>query len=84
MYNKGVVFDIGYGMDSFNFYVVEIVLCEGMKVVLISIDIYICNWENGFVYDLVIMMEKFCVVGYDWLEIIEKVIKVFVENFYLM
>lgn len=50
---------------------------------MISIDIYICNCKNGLVYDLVIMMEKLKFVGYMWEEIIEKVMEVFVQNFYL-
>ncbi|EGO5063810.1 amidohydrolase/deacetylase family metallohydrolase [Enterococcus faecalis] len=82
-YNKGVVFDIGHGTDSFNFHVAETALREGMKAASISTDIYIRNRENGPVYDLATTMEKLRVVGYDWPEIIEKVTKAPAENFHL-
>lgn len=82
-FDKGVVFDIGHGTDSFNFNVAEIALKEGMKAESISTDIYIRNRENGPVYDLATTMEKLRVVGYDWTEIIEKVTSVPAINFHL-
>lgn len=51
-YEKGIVFDIGHGTDSFNFHVAEIALKEGIKATSISTDIYHRNRENGPVYDL--------------------------------
>jgi dihydroorotase len=81
-YNKGVVFDIGHGTDSFNFHVAETALKEGMKAASISTDIYIRNRENGPVYDLATTMEKLRVVGYEWPEIIEKVTVEPAENFH--
>lgn len=72
-YDKGIVFDIGHGTDSFNFHVAETALSKGMKATSISTDIYIRNRENGPVYDLATTMEKLRVVGYEWAEIIEKV-----------
>ncbi|WP_086314197.1 dihydroorotase [Enterococcus sp. 7F3_DIV0205] len=80
-YNKGVVFDIGHGTDSFNFHVAETALAEGMKATSISTDIYIRNREKGPVHDLATTMEKLRVVGYDWPEIIEKVTEAPAENF---
>lgn len=82
-FDKGVVFDIGHGTDSFNFNVAETALKEGMKAETISTDIYIRNRENGPVYDLATTMEKLRVVGYDWTEIIEKVTTVPAATFHL-
>lgn len=81
-YDKGIVFDIGHGTDSFNFHVAETALKEGMKASSISTDIYIRNRENGPVYDLATTMEKLRVVGYDWPEIIEKVTAAPAKNFH--
>ncbi|MGX7245320.1 amidohydrolase/deacetylase family metallohydrolase [Enterococcus quebecensis] len=81
-YDKGIVFDIGHGTDSFNFHVAETALKEGMKATSISTDIYIRNRENGPVYDLATTMEKLRVVGYEWAEIIEKVTAVPAETFH--
>ncbi|MGX7202891.1 dihydroorotase [Enterococcus plantarum] len=82
-YDKGIVFDIGHGTDSFNFHVAETALREGMKATSISTDIYIRNRENGPVYDLATTMEKLRIVGYEWSEIIEKVTVTPAENFQL-
>ncbi|WP_430607276.1 dihydroorotase [Enterococcus sp. AZ170] len=81
-YDKGIVFDIGHGTDSFNFEVAETALKEGMKATSISTDIYIRNREKGPVHDLATTMEKLRVVGYDWPEIIEKVTSVPAGNFH--
>lgn len=81
-YDKGIVFDIGHGTDSFNFHVAEAALKEGMKATSISTDIYIRNRENGPVYDLATTMEKLRVVGYEWPEIIEKVTEAPAKNFH--
>lgn len=80
-YDKGVVFDIGHGTDSFNFEVAEVAFKEGMKAQSISTDIYIRNRENGPVYNLATTMEKLRVVGYEWEEIIEKVTEIPAKNF---
>ncbi|MEI5994595.1 amidohydrolase/deacetylase family metallohydrolase [Candidatus Enterococcus mansonii] len=81
-YDKGVVFDIGHGTDSFNFQVAETALKEGMKATSISTDIYIRNREKGPVHDLATTMEKLRVVGYEWAEIIDKVTVAPAENFH--
>lgn len=82
-YDKGIVFDVGHGTDSFNFHVAEVALKEGIKATSISTDIYHRNRENGPVYDLATTMEKLRVVGYSWAEIIEKVTVVPAEQFHL-
>lgn len=75
-YEKGIVFDIGHGTDSFNFHVAEVALNAGIKATSISTDIYHRNRENGPVYDLATTMEKLRVVGYSWEEILDKVTSV--------
>lgn len=82
-YNKGVIFDIGHGTDSFNFTVAQQALAEGMKSTSISSDIYVKNREHGPVYDLATTMEKLAVVGYSWEEIIKQVTEIPAQNFRL-
>ena len=72
-HEKGVIFDIGHGTDSFNFNVAEAAFSEGLKADLISTDIYIRNRLNGPVFDLATTMEKLLAVGYTLSEVIEKV-----------
>lgn len=83
-YEKGIVFDIGHGTDSFNFHVAETALKAGIKATSISTDIYHRNRENGPVYDLATTMEKLRVVGYSWEEILDKVTAVPAKYFHLM
>lgn len=80
---KGVVFDIGHGTDSFNFHVAEKALQAGIIADSISTDIYIRNRENGPVYDLATTMEKMHIVGYSWIEILEKVTNAPAKHFHL-
>jgi len=70
---KGIVFDIGHGTDSFNFNVAKTAFSENLKADLISTDIYIRNRLNGPVYDLPTTMEKLMAIGYSLEEVIEKV-----------
>lgn len=82
-YEKGIVFDIGHGTDSFNFHVAETALKAGIKATSISTDIYHRNRQNGPVYDLATTMEKLRVVGYSWEEILDKVTAVPAKYFHL-
>ncbi|MFS0945519.1 amidohydrolase/deacetylase family metallohydrolase [Enterococcus casseliflavus] len=82
-YEKGLVFDIGHGTDSFNFDVAETAFANQLKASSISTDIYIRNRTNGPVFDLATTMEKLAVVGYDWREIIEKVTSAPAKQFHL-
>lgn len=82
-YNKGVVFDIGHGTDSFNFKVAKEALKEKMLAHSISTDIYIRNRKNGPVYDMATTMEKLRAVGYSWQQIIERVTIGPAKNFHL-
>lgn len=72
-YQKGVVFDIGHGTDSFNFHVAEIALQEKMVPRTISTDIYHRNRENGPVHNLATTLEKMLEVGYSLEELISKI-----------
>lgn len=82
-YNKGVIFDIGHGTESFSFKVAETALSEGLKAHSISTDIYFRNRTEGPVYDFATTMEKLHTVGYSWEEIIEKSTAVPAKNFNL-
>lgn len=82
-YERGVIFDIGHGTDSFNFHVAEKALAAGIKCHSISTDIYIRNRQNGPVYDMATTLEKLHLVGYSWEEIIDKITLAPAENFNL-
>lgn len=82
-YERGVVFDIGHGTDSYNFHVAETALHEGMKAYSISTDSYIRNRLNGPVYSMATTLEKLRIIGYSWEEIINKVTTAPAENFRL-
>lgn len=82
-YNKGIIFDIGHGTDSFNFHVAEVALKEKMTAATISTDIYHRNREVGPVHDLATTMEKLLEIGYDLPELIEKVTSKPAEFFHL-
>ncbi|MGX7126772.1 amidohydrolase/deacetylase family metallohydrolase [Enterococcus viikkiensis] len=82
-YERGIVFDIGHGTDSFNFHVAETALKAGIKATTISTDIYHRNRENGPVFDLATTMEKLRVVGYSWEEILDKVTAAPAKAFHL-
>lgn len=72
-YQKGVLFDIGHGTDSFNFTVAEQAKREKLICHIISTDIYHRNRENGPVYNFSTLMEKMLCLGYSLDEIIPMV-----------
>lgn len=82
--DKGIIFDIGHGTDSFNFHVATLAMREGIKADAVSTDIYIRNRENGPVYDLATTLEKLHVVGYTWPELIDKITVAPAANFRLV
>jgi dihydroorotase len=82
-YNRGVIFDIGHGTDSFNFHVAEVAFQAGMKAQTISTDIYYRNREEGPVYDFATTLEKMLAVGYSLAEVIEKATIAPAENYRL-
>lgn len=71
-YNKGLLFDLGHGTDSFDFNVAEQAFKEGIKAHTISTDIYSRNRIDGPVFNFATTLEKLRLVGYSWSEIIDK------------
>lgn len=82
-YQQGIIFDLGHGTDSFNFFVAEAALKEKIKAQSISSDIYIRNRQAGPVFNLATTMEKMRIVGYSWEEILSAVTKTPARNFNL-
>lgn len=82
-FNRGIVFDVGHGTESFSFEVAETAFREGMNANSISTDIYFRNRTAGPVFDFATTLEKLRVVGYSWEEIIEMSTSVPAENFRL-
>ncbi|MGX6961918.1 amidohydrolase/deacetylase family metallohydrolase [Vagococcus xieshaowenii] len=72
-YNRGVLFDIGHGTDSFNFNVGKQAIENGLICKTISTDIYHRNRENGPVYDLATTLEKALSIGIPFEEVIKMV-----------
>ncbi|MCL1936154.1 MAG: amidohydrolase/deacetylase family metallohydrolase [Defluviitaleaceae bacterium] len=72
-YEKGVLFDVGHGKDSFNFNVSKVAKNNGIINFTISTDIYNKNRVNGPVYNLATTMEKFLYLGYSLEEVISSV-----------
>lgn len=70
---RGVIFDIAHGKDSFNFNVAEIAIKNGIKADIISTDIYKRSRIEGPVFDLVTTMEKGLSIGYTIEEVIDMV-----------
>lgn len=74
-YEKGIIFDIGHGTDSFNFNVAKEAVKEGLLCQTISTDIYHRNRESGPVYDLATTLDKMINVGFTLENVIEMVTK---------
>lgn len=72
-YNRGIIFDIGHGTDSFNFNVAKEAVKEGLFCQTISTDIYHRNRESGPVYDLSTTLEKMLSLGFTLEKVIEMV-----------
>lgn len=72
-YQRGVIFDVGHGTDSFNFHTAEIAKAAGLHPKSLSTDIYHRNRENGPVYDMATTMEKMLALGYSLPQIITMV-----------
>lgn len=72
-YERGVLFDVAHGKDSFNFEVAKIATDIGIKPYTISTDIYKRNRINGPVFNLATTMSKFVYLGYSAENIIDMV-----------
>lgn len=71
--DRGVIFDIAHGKDSFNFNVAKRAMDANIKADTISTDIYKRSREEGPVYDLVTTMEKGISIGYTLVDVIKMV-----------
>lgn len=82
-YDRGVIFDVGHGTDSFNFRTGEIARDEGLIPKSVSTDIYHRNRANGPVYDMATTLEKMLLIGYSLPEVIRMVTWAPADNFNL-
>lgn len=82
-YEKGVLFDIGHGTDSFNFEVGEKAIRSGLICSSISTDIYHHNRESGPVYDLATTLDKALSIGISLPEAIKMVTENPAQHFHL-
>ncbi len=60
---RGVLFDVGHGLGSFNFEAAAKALADGFVADTISTDIYNLNTVNGPVYDMPTTMSKMMHLG---------------------
>ncbi|MCI1880704.1 MAG: amidohydrolase/deacetylase family metallohydrolase [Sporolactobacillus sp.] len=82
-YDRGVIFDVGHGKDSFNFHTSEIARDAGLVPRSLSTDIYSRNRTHGPVYDMATTMEKMLLIGYTLPEVIQMVTYGPAANFHL-
>lgn len=61
---KGIIFDIGHGTDSYNFHTAETATKNKIAPQSLSTDIYHSNRENGPVYNMATCIEKILHLGY--------------------
>ncbi|WP_125589061.1 amidohydrolase/deacetylase family metallohydrolase [Companilactobacillus jidongensis] len=82
-YNRGIIFDVGHGTDSFNFEVARVAKSIGLTPKSISSDLYHRNRENGPVYNLATCLDKMLHLGYTMEEIIPMITTNPADNFHL-
>ncbi|MFD1418720.1 amidohydrolase/deacetylase family metallohydrolase [Companilactobacillus keshanensis] len=82
-YNRGIIFDIGHGTDSFNFDVAQEARSMGLRPKSISSDLYHRNRENGPVYNLATCVDKMLYLGYTLGEILPMITINPADNFHL-
>lgn len=70
---KGVLFDVGHGSDSFSFDVCKTAREQDILCDTISTDIYFRNREHGPVYDMATTLDKLMACGYSLKEVIDRV-----------
>ncbi len=69
---RGVIFDIGHGMGSFDFEVAKTMLKGGFMPDVISSDVHLLN-VAGPAFDLLVCMSKLLVLGMPLVEVIRSV-----------
>lgn len=82
-YNRGIIFDIGHGTESFSFDVAEAATKLGMAPKTVSSDLYHGNRQPGPVYNLATCVDKMLYLGYDLKEIIPMITANPAEDFRL-
>lgn len=82
-YDRGVIFDVGHGTDSFNFDTAAIAFKAGLVPQSISTDIYHRNRENGPVYNMATTLDKMRLLGFDLPTVIRMVTVAPADNFNL-
>lgn len=68
---RGVIFDVGHGLGSFNFAAARRALDAGFPPDTISTDLYNLN-VNGPVYDMPTTMSKFLYLGMSFEEVLQR------------
>lgn len=69
-YDKGIIFDIGHGTDSFNFHTAQVAFENQLYPQSLSTDIYHKNREAGPVYNMATCIEKMLYLGYNLQQIL--------------
>lgn len=82
-YQRGVIFDVGHGTDSFNFEVAKIARDNDLIPKSISTDIYSRNRLNGPVKNMATTMEKMLLLGYTLPEVVRMITANPADNFHL-
>ncbi|VDG22558.1 amidohydrolase/deacetylase family metallohydrolase [Lactiplantibacillus mudanjiangensis] len=82
-YQKGIIFDVGHGTDSYNFNTGEVAIAAGLIPKSISTDIYHRNRENGPVFNMATTLEKMMLLGFDLATVIKMVTAAPADNFKL-
>lgn len=67
---RGVILDIGHGAGSFNFWIAEAMLAQGLKPDCISTDLHSGSYPHP-VYDLPTTLSKFLALGMNLPEVVE-------------
>ncbi|MFT8457613.1 MAG: amidohydrolase/deacetylase family metallohydrolase [Liquorilactobacillus ghanensis] len=83
-YQRGVIFDIGHGTDSFNFKTFSVAVKDGLTPRTISTDIYNRNRKNGPVYDMATTLEKIMLFGFSLAQVIDMVTIEPAKSFHLI
>jgi probable amidohydrolase EF_0837/AHA_3915 len=80
-YDKGIIFDIGHGTDSFNFHTAQVAFENQLYPQSLSTDIYHKNREHGPVYNMATCIEKMLYLGFDLQQILPMITSVPAANF---
>ncbi|TIO90680.1 MAG: amidohydrolase/deacetylase family metallohydrolase, partial [Mesorhizobium sp.] len=66
---RGVIFDIGHGMGSFDFEVAKAMLAEGLAPDVISSDVHL-YCVDGPAFDILVCMSKLMALGMPLVEVV--------------